>query len=143
VKNYKPLLLVILPVLIGTAIYVIWRPDTLIVFQWARALGLLPIVNSSRQALAEGYKFVPSWVIYSLPNALWIFSYAIVISYLWRSKEKGIVRTMWLLSPIILGVGYEFMQLIRVIPGTFCQFDIAFALSGSFLGLKIPVQSNK
>ena len=138
-KHKRLWLFATFPALVGSVIYIFWRPDSLIMFQWVSFFGLSALVNSIRRVAASVAKLLPCWVIFSLPNALWIFSYTIIVSAFWKTEKKGVERTVWLLSPIILGTGYELMQLVQVIPGTFCLFDLAFVLGGTLLGYKAGV----
>jgi hypothetical protein len=61
-------------------------------------------MESARQAAEGIYLYIPSWVVYSLPNALWIFSYTTIIAYLWIREEKSLISGLWLLSPVFLGM---------------------------------------
>lgn len=61
---------VLVPLAIGGAIYVSWRAPTLLVFKWARALGLAPAVTEWRATVEPLRNAMPAWALFSLPDAL-------------------------------------------------------------------------
>lgn len=128
--RYRRVLLLVgvfVPVIMGIAIYALWRPVLPIAFNKTAAQ-----VEFLRQYFGQTY--LPIWVVYSLPNGLWAFSYALAITYIWLPAERTFYRTLWLISPFLLGLGYETLQLKNIIQGTFCWIDISFALSGACVG---------
>src|ERR687898_3674398 len=83
---------VLLPLFAGGLLYVFWRSDTLLLFDWATSLHLRPAVTALRsEAVAP---LLPSFFYYSLPNALW--AYALVSSMLltWNNSAAK-VRFVW------------------------------------------------
>jgi hypothetical protein len=125
---------VVLPVVVGAAIYTCWRSRQLLVFSWYRAAGLLGIVVKLRLLVAPLRHFVPNPILYSLPDALWVYSFTALMCLLWGLERNSAARTFWLSLPTILAVGAEFGQLSKWIPGTFDPVDIASYLLAGFLG---------
>ncbi len=119
----------VLPVLIGASIYVLWRPDTIKVFNWLDLLGLSSSVELLRSYTKIIYPHIPEWAVYSLPNGLWAFSYAFTITIIWWGRWS-IVSYLWLGSIPALGLGYELLQLMGVIRGVFCWQDSIMCIIG-------------
>ena len=80
--------------------------------------------------------FIPEWFIFSLPNGLWAFAYALLITSIW-SGSKSWLRHLWMASIPILVVGYEVLQYEGLIPGTFSLQDIVFGMAGLIVGIII------
>lgn len=107
--------------LIGGSIYLLFRPDNLLMFGWADALGLSPFIHSLRQSLAN---VTPnSFVACCLPNALWTASYLLMIAAVVPARHKsGIV--LWGYSLPLIALALEFLQLLPSIPGVFDPLDV-------------------
>lgn len=104
-----------LPLLTGGIIYLLYRPDTLLLFRWIHGSYFSDMVF-----IARGYRVdLPAWVIYSLPDALWTYSMVSFYLALWN----GII-TGWLIAGICIGILPEIMQLPGWVPGTFDMTDV-------------------
>ena len=93
-------------------------------------------LNQARNVAVPGELVLPNWIIFSLPNGLWAFAYALLITSIW-SGSKSWLRHLWMASIPILVVGYEVLQYTGIIRGTFCIQDIALGVSGLILGIII------
>ena len=122
----RKLLLATAAILGGSAIYLLLRPRELLFFQW---IGLRDPGWLSRFTL-------PDWIIYSLPDGLWAFACALLISALW-SDSRTRLRIFWLAVIPVFVLGFECSQLLPQIPGTFDPVDIAFCCAGLVLGICI------
>lgn len=123
--------------LLGCVIYLLWRPDSIRFFRWLDALGLRDCVHLARGYASFFYPHLPGWIVFSLPNGLWAFSYALIISTLWWGR-KSWLSLFWLFSIPIVGMGYEILQGLGIIPGTFCVGDLIFSACGTGFGLAAP-----
>lgn len=123
-----------LSVFFGGLVYVFWRPDSLRLFGWIGALGLRNPVELLRSFFDPLYCYLPEWFVFSLPNGLWAFAYALLISHLWRDV-KSPLRYFWLGSIPVVGMGYEMSQYLGIISGTFCLGDLAFSACGIGFGV--------
>jgi hypothetical protein len=130
---------VVLPVIVGAAIYTCWRSDRLLVFSWYKAVGLFAVVVKWRLLAAPLRHFVPTSVLYSLPDALWVYSFTALMCLLWGRERNSAARIIWLSLPTILAVGAEFGQFPKWIPGTFDPVDVASYLVAGFLGYALPL----
>ncbi len=123
----------VLPIAIGTSIYLIFRPMHLNIFNWVETFGLHSLVLKIRALLVNGYNYLPAWFVYSLPNGLWAYSFMFFISFIWRDA-KGLYKVFFIFLVVALSVGYELSQLLSLVPGTFCLTDMFFYTYGLFAG---------
>jgi hypothetical protein len=93
-------------------------------FQWVRALGLYPVLNILRQEISHYAITLPGWTIYSLPDALWVFSITAILAIIWEDSSST-WKLFWLSIGPCLGIGGELSQLTRFVPGTFDPIDLA------------------
>jgi hypothetical protein len=77
---------------------------------------------------------LPGWVIYSFPNALWAFGYAMVITGIW-SGSKSPLAIFWYATIPALILGFELLQLTEMIPGTFSTCDLMAGMLGMIAGI--------
>jgi len=120
---------IILPLGVGSLIYILWRTPTLRVFRWFDTLGLGSEIFRLRQSFAPYRAVVPRWVLFSLPAALWMYAMAAWFQMALSRSDRR-TRWIWLSIALSLGVGSELGQLWRVVPGTFDGRDVAFYLAG-------------
>src|SRR3990172_4353052 len=80
-------LTVIIPLLIGGLICILFRADSLLMFRWFDTIGLGQTIKTARQLI--GHSNLPAWTVFSLPDALWIFSFTNFMLIIWRDKFWG------------------------------------------------------
>ncbi len=106
----------LISLLVGSFIYILFRPTSLVMFDWFNSMGLSELITSMRNS-AEGVdQNFPRWVVYSLPYALWVLSYMFFMSGIWWNSESK-TRYFWLWSAPIVAVVTEIAQLLVVVPG--------------------------
>ena len=127
----------------GILLYLIYRPTSLIMFKWIKHLGLYESVLNLRVYLKDYTP--PDFIIYNLPNGLWILSITLLIHTIWI-KNFNIIFKIYLSLIFGLIIVPETLQFIKLIPGTFDIFDlmvnIIFFLI-PFLIFKISFKYNK
>ena len=91
--RYIYIILSIIFLFIGGLIYIIYRSLTLQMFVWLKHLGIYPSVISLRN---EKCLNLPNWVIYCLPDGLWMLSYLLIMLALWhkRPTRKALIYPM-------------------------------------------------
>ena len=109
----------VLAILMGGMIYIFLRPSEHVFF--ARHYPLSQSLH------------LPELIIFSLPNGLWAFAYALIITRIWLGS-KSWLKYFWMASIPVLVIGFEVLQLAGIISGTFSMQDIAFGLVGLVLG---------
>jgi hypothetical protein len=125
--------------LAGGIIYVLFRTSEPGFFNWIRAAGLDGWLNFARNSTLSLTPFLPKWVVYSLPNGLWAFAYALLITVIWWGSNSWL-KYFWMASIPILVLGFEILQLARIIPGTFCIQDIALGIAGLTIGIIVGIK---
>ena len=112
--------------ILGGAVYLLFRTKQLIMFHVTDALGLTDTIDSWRKTTADIK--LPEWSVYVLPNALWAGAYVIVTDAILQSHRRTIRLMAASIIPL-LGIMAEIMQAAGLIPGTFDWLDImAYAL---------------
>lgn len=106
---------------IGALIYVLYRPQNLLIFEVLYKVGLTNEIESLRSAFM-GIQ-LPSFVINCLPAGLWTASYLIAMycnTKFHRRKTRLMLSLPLPMSAIVL----EFMQMFGWCPGTFDWYDL-------------------
>ena len=126
---------VLIPITIGGLIYVCFRSKTLRFFDWIDKVGFSAVVNEIR-SIAYPYKEVlPSWVVNSLPDGLWVYSFSAILFFAY--KKYFIQNKILLMLPFILILIMEVLQLLDVISGTFDIMDLVISLIMNLLLIAI------
>jgi hypothetical protein len=102
---------------------VLWRSQSLLMFGWFDLFGLHPIVMTAREACSNIRPQIPSWVLYSWPDAAWASTGLLVYAAIW-SGSRSSARHFWILLPPVLTIAGELGQLLRIVPGTFDLADV-------------------
>ncbi len=105
------------PLIAGGLLYVGARSDGLLLWRWARALGIEPALRAVREALAL-LADAPSWARFTLPDALWVYALTATLCLLHRRPRA------YLLVPLALGPGAELLQAAGWLPGTYDPLDL-------------------
>jgi hypothetical protein len=114
----------LLPFFIGAAIYILWRSQALFLFTWLRQVGLHAPMLALRAHFAGVKHLVPDFILYSLPDGLWLYAFTALMGFIWLNEPNRYLRLFWNLLPVFLAVGSEFGQRFRLIPGTFDWWDV-------------------
>lgn len=118
----------------GSALYVCLRPEDLLLFRWAQAVGVTEEVYSVRVAANWLAPLLPEWVIFSLPYALWVSSYMFAVEVIWY-RSPSTSKYVWLTAAPALALVSELAQAARLIPGTFDWVDVVFLAITPIIGL--------
>lgn len=99
-------------ILTGGCIYILMRPHDL--------FGGLPVLFTT--ALYQK-NFIPDWILYSLPDALW---YASLLCFQQPLRFRdGKVAPVLTLIACLTGPVHEILQYFMLAPGTFCLIDLS------------------
>ncbi len=94
-------------------------------FTWLEILGFEKIVMSLRKTFGI---FEPSeFVIYSLPNGLWILSITILLLIIWKDYYKTNFK-FYFTCLFLLVILPETLQFFKIISGTFDLVDLSVNL---------------
>ena len=114
----KVILHVILPIFIGSMIYILFREKTLLMFDWFSYLKLDFIIDFLRNNFYVYRMYISKSILFSLPDALWVYSFTMFLSIYFKNRI--------LLSAIFIGsIITEISQLWFAI-GTFDIYDVIY-----------------
>lgn len=108
------LLAALLLLMVGFMLYLLFRPRTLLLFWLADLSGMAPWVDQWRQAMADCH--LPSFVVVSLPGALWSASFVLTIDALLAGQPRRVQLLGASVIPLI-GVASEMLQAFKLLPG--------------------------
>jgi hypothetical protein len=105
----SPFLHVFAPISFGILIYILFRGS----FFLHPLKDFLPILQNN----------LPEWVLYNLPDGLWLYSFLSCVLFIWR-KNLSIGFVLWSSVAIISAIISEYFQRIKLIPGTYDLYDL-------------------
>ena len=103
-SNTFVLVNIVLPIILGGFIYIAWRKDTLLMFSWFQHLGLGSFIFRLRVYLSPFYEHIPKFVLYCLPDGLWVYSLTFFMGWLWKNNSK-LAFMFWASIGSVLGIG--------------------------------------
>lgn len=112
----------------GGLVYICWRDPNLLMFRWFSAIGLEPSIDWLRLGTASVQTALPHWLVYSLPDGLWVYALTALMILLWRGVHSLPLKIFWLSLGLLLGAGSELGQLAGVLPGAFDPVDLVICL---------------
>jgi len=124
-----------MPIIVGGLIYLLTRPDSLLMFDWLKKIGLAENIAIIRSKLKIN-DLLQNWIIYNSPAWIWTFSLTVLLGIIWNykiNKDSLII----LLIPSFLGILFEILQKTKLINGTFDFIDLFLYLIGGISGLLI------
>lgn len=113
-------LVISLPLLLGGLIYVSFRSTTLLMFDWFDHLGLSDQITYLRRQVLQ-YRPNNDIIIYSLPGALWVFSF---LGFVWVYPKESRRASMFAILVAFVSIGIEIMQIFSTNLGSFCFNDL-------------------
>jgi hypothetical protein len=121
-------LLVVLPLLVGSAFYIFYRPTNIIIFDLLSAIGVRPVLSSLRSFLQTELPIKNEDMLYSVPTGLWAFSLLSFVLIVW-SGRTSIIKYLSIFTAVVVVEGSEIGQL-AFLPGTFDMNDLACNSAG-------------
>lgn len=127
------LLNTLISLLLAAAIYVLFRTKAYMVINQAH----FPVLHDAIKGIQLHFKplkvALPEWVIYSLPDGLWTYSFTsfFVLHFTYEPLNK--LKIFALAFTPILSISFEVGQHFHVFPGTFDFVDLLFDFAGLFL----------
>ena len=128
---------VVLPTFVGASVYLLFRTRSLLVFHWVEAIGLQGHLTVLRDAVSDVQ--LPQWLLYSLPDGLWVYATTSWMVLIWREPRSW----LWLSTGVLLAVGAEAGQAVGCIPGTYQHLDMLFYGGAFLLALLKPRWANE
>ena len=132
-KNIIQFAIALVAMSTGGVLYLLWRPDNLLMFEWVEYLNLSKIVYTLRSMVEPIH--LPFVVVYSFPHALWYLSGILIFAIIWRDNKR--MQYLWIAIMTAMCFGGEFGQLIGVVPGNFNLDDILYSIIAGFIALAV------
>ncbi|QBQ43149.1 hypothetical protein E2P86_17860 [Sphingobacterium psychroaquaticum] len=107
----------------------LFRSPSLKVFEWLENVGLYESTNVIRTITTPLYHYIPEYILFSLPDGLWVFSYLCLILHLWSGKIST-QNIGWIIITPVVAIGSEIGQFFGLIIGTFDLWDLIFYIIG-------------
>ncbi len=125
---------------IGSATYVLFRPTTLLMFHWIKALGLMNPIRVARESASGFERILPTWFVFSLPFALWVFSYMFIVEAIWMPVQSS-ARVAWFWCVPLIAIVAELAQIEHIIPGSFDWVDLVAIVFAVILAYSVASSS--
>jgi hypothetical protein len=140
--NILPLLFSLLALLSGIAIYLLFRDGVPSFVARMHDPGLSGLISTVRQKALLTREHMPAWIVYSLPDGLWSFAYAVLITSIWW-RSKSWLKYGWMATIPVLIFGFEMLQYAGIIPGTCSTYDIVLGMIGIIVGVTVGILTTK
>ena len=124
---------IIAPLLIGGFIYLLFRDGKLLMFRWLSFLEMDSLLTLIRSELLELRPVFPQWLLYSLPDALWVYSFATFVYFIWESNS--LLRFLFSGILIAFSLLAESLQATHILRGTFDWTDFNLILFFGFFSV--------
>ena len=111
----------ILLLLGGIAIYLLFRSQTIVLYQWCVHLGLTDFLSTVRQQVQSCD--ISDFVGYSLPDGMYCASYILLMDALWRNSGRLTRLCFASLIPVV-AILHELLQAATLVRGTFDVADL-------------------
>lgn len=126
---------VVLPVAMGAAIYVAWRSPSLNLFRWLDFLGLSSAAFALRALLGGVREFLPRILLFSGPDALWVYALTSAMLLIWRGPTRSIRAWLWISAGFTISFVTELGQALDRFPGTFDSADLVCGFAAALLAI--------
>ena len=129
-------ILILTSLLSGSFIYFITRSDSIYVNQWLNSIDHGNVLRTFQGLILNTQ--LPGWIIYSLPNGLWMLALILTIMTIWNFKVN--VRSIpWIILSVASGLLFEIFQGFQLIRGTFDIKDLFWIFVAAILPLSLII----
>ena len=109
-------------------------------FRMFDGAGISPAIDYLRCLPVVEHFQLPTWILFSIPDASWVLFGTTFTAVIWRFNTSG-----WLYLFPTLGIGSELLQYYQFVPGVFDLVDLILLCVFSLIPLLIvnfPVSHN-
>lgn len=125
----------------GEMIYVLYRPLNLRMFYPFKKTGTLHIIENVRNAgLFPDKDSVPEWIMYNLPDGLWLLAYLMFMEVIWIDSNP-VTKSLFVWGMPVVIITSEVLQYWSVIEGTWDVGDVISYLCACVTYLIIKKQT--
>ena len=138
-RSALQLVFAVLLLFAGGSAYILFRPDTTLLFCVLAKAGFADAMYHLRTVVEVG---LPNWAVYCLPGALWVSAYILITDIVltgWATRTKLSAASLMMM----VGVVSELLQLVSVMPGTFDWADIVAYIAPYSLYAILIITKNK
>ena len=140
-KHSILVLLIVLSVLcFGVLIYATTRTEALYLNQWTSLLSGNTLKPFFQPFIT--YLSFPGWIIYSLPDGLWMLALMMLMMMIWNFKFNH-KSLPWLACAFFTGILFETFQGLQWISGTFDINDIYCLCLGAFIPISFTLLKSR
>jgi hypothetical protein len=82
---------------------------------------------------------LPCWLVDSLPDALWMFAFCLLILVVWDFKLNKNGK-FWIIVALLVGILFEVLQVAQLTPGTFDWMDLFLITIAPLLSLLFTIE---
>jgi hypothetical protein len=133
-KNYLRFLISFFPLFLGGLIYLLFRDNNILFYFWLEKIN---INYSFYKSIIVPQNIIQSYIIFSLPNGLWLLSGILFLNIIWKNKMNNFYIYTSVL--VFFALFFEIAQLLDIINGTFDIIDIMTIISFSIIGIIISI----
>jgi len=112
--------------MLGGLIYIAFRSKSLILFTWFDEISISGITNLIRDFLYPLRYNLPDWILFSLPDGLWVYSFTSLLIIIWSDDFDSV--KYWMTIPILTFFLIDLLQLSKILKGTFDIVDNVICL---------------
>ncbi len=116
-------LLGIVLLICGCAIYLLFRSKSLNIYIWCSTLGQSHIIDIARTYAIDW--IVPDVIKFCLPDGLYVSAYLLIMDAIWQKEDSLIKHIVICLVPVF-AITSEVLQYYGVVKGTFDICDLLF-----------------
>lgn len=120
------------PLVAGALVYVLWRPTTLRMFDWAKIIGLKDTIDATRTWVGSPPAVMPQWWIGAFPDGAWVYAWMAQLGLVWR-KGRLVGAAPWMAIGPVLGIGSEVGQAFGLVPGRYSWADVLCMVAATAL----------
>lgn len=133
-KARRALVGVVLPLVLGGAFYVFFRPRRAWFTARLEDVAVLgPAVTKVRTFTTPIGRALPHVVLDTAPDLAWSFALGALLAIVWRGRHAR-ARAVWCVLGLAFALGYEVAQGWHLVPGTFDPFDLVAEAVGYVAG---------
>jgi hypothetical protein len=126
---------VVIPLISGGLIYISFRSLSLRMFDWFKWCKIDFFTSLIRSIIYPLKSHFPAWFYFSLPDALWVYSFSSALLIYWNNDFEKV--KYWLLIPFVSGILIEISQGFKFFSGTFDFLDLLLSTLGLLLSKTI------
>lgn len=134
---YQVIINVVAPLIFGGLFYIFFRSSSIYLFNLFKITDTIDLINSLRSFTLPIVNQIPSSIIYSLPDGIWVYSGTYSYLIIWNNSPNNYLNYFWITSILLISITTEILQKINLFPGTFSYNDIIFMFLFFILSIRV------